>query len=121
MSVVAFIRRCVAEGADYESALDAAEIFESGGLFGDVSLFPAFWSMYPNKVGKRDAEAAYQRALKRARHQSIVEGLQRALTCRRWQEGYIPNPATWLNQERWTDEVKSGGEVYGSDPLYVNP
>jgi hypothetical protein len=22
----------------------------------------------------------------------------------RWSEGFIPNPATWLNQDRWLDE-----------------
>jgi hypothetical protein len=108
MSVVAFIRRCVAEGADYESALQAAEIFEGGGLFSEPSLFPSFWSAYPNKIGKRDAETAYKRALKRARHQTIMEGLARALQCRRWADGYVPNPSTWLNQDRWLDQPDLG-------------
>lgn len=108
MSVVAFIRRCVAEGADYELALDAAEQFEAGGLFGDVSLFPAFWAAYPNKVGKGDAEKAYKRALKRARHQTIMEGLDRA-NLRAWSEslGNPPHPSTWLNQDRWADNPTS--------------
>jgi hypothetical protein len=104
MSVVAFIRRCIAEGADIDSALSAAEQFETGGLFGDVSLFPAFWSAYPNKVGKGDAEKAYKRALKRARHQTIMEGLERA-NQRGWSEslGNPPHPSTWLNRDRWAD------------------
>ena len=108
MSVVAFIRRCVAEGMDYEGALDAAERIEQGSLFGEVSLFPAFWAAYPNKVGKGDAEKAYKRALKRARHQTIMDGLHRA-NQRGWSEslGNPPHPSTWLNQDRWADSPTS--------------
>lgn len=76
--------------------------------FAKPNGFTRFWEAYPSKVGKRDAEKAYGRALKRVTGpdppQSILAGIERAKLSRRWIEGYIPNPATWLNQDRWTDE-----------------
>lgn len=70
--------------------------------------FAGFWLAYPNKVAKRAAETAYERALNRADAETILAGLERATGSRQWGEGYIPNPATWLNQDRWTDEPAEG-------------
>lgn len=72
------------------------------------SGFPEFWDAYPSKVGKRAAEAAYGRAVRRATGPdpplTILAGVERAKLSRRWIDGYVPNPQTWLNQDRWTDE-----------------
>lgn len=67
--------------------------------------FERFWSVYPSKVGKDAALKAFQRL-----HPSneltdvMVAAVERQKASRRWVEGYIPNPATWLNQGRWKDE-----------------
>lgn len=66
--------------------------------------FARFWEAYPNKVGRRAAETAYQRALRRADAATILAGLGRAALSRTWQDGFIPHPTTWLNQDRWLDE-----------------
>jgi hypothetical protein len=72
--------------------------------------FSRFWEAYPNKVGKRAAEAAYDRALKRISGPdppgSILAGLDRANSSRKWREEpeFIPHPTTWLNQDRWDDQ-----------------
>lgn len=70
--------------------------------------FAEFWSAYPNKVGKRDAEKSYVAALKRVTGPDppslILDGVIRAQTSRKWLDGIIPNPATWLNQDRWEDQ-----------------
>lgn len=34
----------------------------------------------------------------------ILHGIARWCGSRKWQEGFIPNPATWLNQRRWEDD-----------------
>lgn len=72
------------------------------------ATFAEFWSAYPNKVGKRDARGSYDRALKRISGPDppsvILAGVARAQTSRKWLDGIIPNPATWLNQDRWEDE-----------------
>lgn len=70
--------------------------------------FERFWSAYPSKVGKRDAEKAYAKAVKRIDSPDppgvMLAAIERAAQGRRWLEGYIPNPATWLNQDRWEDQ-----------------
>jgi len=70
--------------------------------------FARFWEAYPNKSGKRDAEKAYIRALRRAEGpdppRTILDGVERAKSSRKWREGFIKNPSTWLNQDCWTDE-----------------
>jgi hypothetical protein len=67
-----------------------------------VTAFDTFWSMYPYKVGKRNAQAAYKRALTRASADAITEGLQRLLPS--WTDPrYIPHPTTWLNRDGWND------------------
>lgn len=66
-----------------------------------LSSFPAFWSLYPNKVGKRDAETAFLKALKRADIETILSGLRRYAA--KTDDRPWCNPATWLNQDRWDD------------------
>jgi hypothetical protein len=73
-------------------------------LLGKPNDFDRFWEAYPHKVGKRAAETAFQRALKRSDLASILTGLQRAQLSRSWADGFIPHPTTWLNQDRWLDE-----------------
>lgn len=77
-----------------------------------TSGFEDFWKAYPAKVGKRDAEKKFRLALQRAPLDRIMAGLDAAKRSKRWREGFIPNPATWLNQDRWADEPegKSGPE-----------
>jgi hypothetical protein len=69
--------------------------------------FTAFWSAYPKKAGK----AAALKVWKRLRPPEslvvgILAGVATAKQSRQWREGYIPNPARWLNEGRWDDEVE---------------
>lgn len=79
-----------------------------GPAFAKPNGFARFWEAYPNKVGKRAAEPAYAAALKRIEGPDppgvILAGVERAKASRKWLEGIIPNPATWLNQDRWEDQ-----------------
>jgi len=70
--------------------------------------FDRFWSAYPRKVGKGAAHRAWAKINPAT---ELVERMLSALswqrTCEQWTKDkgtYIPHPATWLNQERWTDE-----------------
>lgn len=63
--------------------------------------FADFWAIYPNKVGKRDAEKAFSKARKRADLATILAGL-RAYVAKTDDRPWC-NPATWLNQDRWED------------------
>jgi hypothetical protein len=67
-----------------------------------ASEFDRFWSIYPNKVGKRDAAKAFVGARQRADFETILAGVRRysaKTDDRPW-----CNPATWLNQDRWADD-----------------
>lgn len=71
--------------------------------------FEEFWKAYPKKVGKDAAKKAFD---KRKPDQAMVDAMLNAIHFQRssdaWQKDggqYIPNPATWLNQGRWQDEI----------------
>lgn len=96
-----------------------------------VEPFDRFWAAYPSKIGKGLARTAYDAASKKARkagatdpHAVMLTGLAKAVASARWKDPTytIPNPATWLNQERWDDEpcpviAKGGGaQASGLDP-----
>jgi len=67
--------------------------------------FERFWEAYPEKKGKRAAELAFVKALKRGTIDQMIWAIEDAKShSKKWLEGYIPNPATWLNQDRWNDE-----------------
>ena len=71
--------------------------------------FEAFWELYPNKIGKKDAWRAWQKARDRPRIEDLLTVLDQAKRSDRWRRGFIPNPATWLNQGRWADELPASG------------
>lgn len=66
--------------------------------------FESFWSDYPRRIAKANAKKSFERALKKATFDEIMRGVFRSEALKN-DPKYIPHPATWLNQERWTDEV----------------
>lgn len=92
--------------------------------------FDEFWAAYPRKVGKKDAQKAWDQLKPSA---DVQKDILDALTWQRQQpawvkdEGqFVPYPATWLRGERWTDEpfqapqiserhAKSLKAIYGDD------
>jgi hypothetical protein len=68
--------------------------------------FDEWWAIVPKKVAKGAAERAYRTALTKTTHEVLMQTTRdlvgwNALGPRQ----YIPNPATWLNGERWADET----------------
>ena len=88
--------------------------------------FADFWSAYPSKVGKDAARKAFD---KRKPDDELLTQMLAALGLQKrsdkWlKDGgqYIPNPATWLNQGRWMDEVGGGAEDYPVEGgSFINP
>lgn len=73
---------------------------------GEPGGFEAFWSMYPNKVGKPKAHSAWRR-LKLTEQVAVIASLPSWKDCRQWvRDGgqFIPHPTTFLNQRRWEDD-----------------
>jgi len=43
-----------------------------------------------------------------ARADALIADVQRRIEGdRRWLDGYVPDPTTYLNQERWNDELQA--------------
>ena len=78
--------------------------------------FESFWNEYPNRKGKGKAREAFKKAIKKTGISTMVEAVRKQRQGSQWKkdEGrYIPYPATWLNQERWEDEVDGNGSGTG--------
>jgi hypothetical protein len=73
------------------------------------SRFDLFWESYPKKTAKSTAVSAWRKACKSVGGEEklftmampAVEWQRRS---RSWLDGYVPNPATWLNGGRWDDK-----------------
>ena len=79
--------------------------------------FLTFWSIYPKKVGKDAARKAFEkRKFDEKTFAHVLQSIDLQKVSEQWQRDngkYIPNPATWLNQGRWEDEVP--GSTPGSE------
>jgi hypothetical protein len=77
---------------------------------GGDSRFDQFWKAYPRKQGKGAAEKAFAKAKLNGHFEFMLTALELQKQSEQWQKGdgqFIPNPATWINQRRWQDEVMS--------------
>ena len=71
--------------------------------------FSIFWASYPKKVGKGAAEKSWKK-IKPTKDllEKMLNAIETAKQSMQWNKDngqYIPNPATWLNQKRWEDEI----------------
>lgn len=74
------------------------------------SLFEVFWSKYPKKQKKKDARVAFLRNVSESNAKKVFDGLEMWLKSEQWSKDhgrYIPLPTSWLNEERWNDELKT--------------
>lgn len=76
----------------------------------DTPFFLAFWQAYPRRIGKGDARAAFTKAATRNDPNLIV---QAALAYAKHvletgtEQKFIPHASTWLNGERWEDDLEA--------------
>lgn len=68
--------------------------------------FDRFWEVYPKKIAKKPARAIWQK-IKPDAGVLIADVKERSARDSKWLDGYIPNPTTYLNQERWNDEINT--------------
>jgi hypothetical protein len=72
-----------------------------------VELFKKFYEAYPRKVNKKEAFFRWKNA-NLPSLEIILSAIERQKKSEQWQRDYgkyIPYPSTWLNQERWNDEI----------------
>lgn len=76
----------------------------------DTPLFSAFWQAYPRRIGKGAARVAFERATKFADANDLIQAaIKFAEHCQETgkEPQFIPHPSTWLNQERWEDDLEA--------------
>jgi hypothetical protein len=72
-----------------------------------IDPWEAFWTLYPRRQARKDAQRAWTR-IQSSEHAMILESLVAWRNVWRQQNTathHIPLPATWLNGERYRDEV----------------
>jgi len=78
--------------------------------------FEKFWKSYPKKVGKKKVQDKFD--ANNFPIDLIIKNIELQKKSDQWQnQQYIPNPETYLNQERWTDEVVL--PFVPDEPIYV--
>lgn len=66
------------------------------------SNFLEFWANYPKKTGKDAAWKLWDKL--NPNIDDVMYALSWQKESKKWADGYIPNPTTYLNQGRWKDE-----------------
>ena len=74
--------------------------------------FEKFWEAYPKKIAKKAVLQKWKNLkVDDVLFESIMKGLEAWKQSQQWMKDggqYIPNPTTFLNQERWNDEITEG-------------
>jgi hypothetical protein len=105
---------CVADASQVlaNAHLDVSvsvDVDESASADASQSLFELFWKAYPSKVGKDAAKKAFdKRKVKALLLEQMLMAIEAQKQSSKWKGGYVPNPATWLNEGRWQDETDGG-------------
>ena len=77
-----------------------------------LASFEKFWGVYPRKENKKKAKQAWEKISPDEKLVAkIMVGLEAHKSGEQWtRDGgkFVPHPTTWLNGERWEDEVKGG-------------
>lgn len=85
--------------------------------------FLELWKVYPKKTAKGKAFDAWCKIRPDAELlEKMLAAVEQQKQSTQWQEKkgrFIPNPATWLNQERWDDELQRPPEPKRGDPGWL--
>lgn len=83
--------------------------------------FDEFWKVWPSsgrKVGKVKCEKVWKAKKLDSKAGLIIANVKSLKTTKTWTDGFDPAPLTYLNQERWEDEV--AGAVSSGMPSWYN-
>lgn len=98
-----------------------------------LDLFNLFYEAHPKKKAKKVALASWEK-IDPELYQMIIDDVKnRSANCDEWIHGYAPHPATYLNQERWNDDLtekknetrqrfdkqKTGADIFADDLEHI--
>lgn len=97
----------VSAGRVEESSVEKSSMFNAIETLNTYSDdFEAWWSAYPRKQGKGKAWEAWLKSINKLNPDLLIEAAHDYyLSDLPKDPKFIPLPATWLNQERWNDEL----------------
>jgi len=97
------------ESIDHRSINASETLFEiEDSPSAEHESFEMWWSQVPRKVGKGQARRAFTTALRKVSLGELVEGIRRyaySVTAAGTAPAFIAHPTTWLNGERWLDDL----------------
>ena len=74
--------------------------------------FDKFWMVYPRKVNKGLAMKAWEKAASKAAPALIIAAVEAWKVSKDFPDpDFIPHPSSWLNGERWSDELSDKKQV----------
>jgi len=82
---------------------DKIRVDKNKNLYG--AKFEQFWHEYPSKIGKKKAFTSFKTV--KVDVEVLIAAVKQQINSRQWKAGYIPHPATWLNQGRWEDDIEA--------------
>lgn len=77
--------------------------------FDVTSAFETFWEAYPKKMDRKKAQEKFIKICKTEEQMKLImEGLKEHKKSKDWTKNngqFVPYAKTWLNDERWNDEI----------------
>ncbi len=87
----------------------------------DDPTFDDFWILWPKRVAKKKATEAWRKIRPERRVEVIVALVEwRAYWIDRGEMEFVPHPATWLNGERWEDDLPRDWGKSGRSKIAVD-
>lgn len=85
-----------------------------------MEQFCTFWKLWPKKCDKKKAEAAWRKLKAHERDLAIRRIPEHVVLWLREKRTYqhIPYPTTWLNGQRWNDELPYTCQSADPPPLH---
>lgn len=81
-----------------------------------ANRFDEFWSVYPKREAKRDAQKAWKAKRLDAHADALIADVKnRASNHRQWLDGFVPLAATYLRGERWNDDLNEAKNAKAAD------
>ena len=105
-----------------EAEADRSSLRSERAGAGEPKPFDRWWEACPHKVGKDDARKAFDRIIRdeRATVDELVAGME-AYRLAKPPDRQWCNPATWLNQGRWTDQPADVLPLMGGQGARASP
>lgn len=100
----------ILEKKEKEKYIKEKESADFGNIDVNEEHFETFWKEYPKKVAKVNVKKWFTKNKPNEElFNKIMNGLRKFKNSEDWSKDngkFIPYPSTWLNQERWEDEIQ---------------